>query len=38
MEILEMLTGKFIQEPHYFKKFEFSRYIKGVPNRLELLE
>ena len=24
MEILEMLTGKFIQEPHYFNKFEFS--------------
>ena len=21
-------TGKFIQEPHYFKKFEFSRQIK----------
>ena len=24
MEILEMLTGKFIQEPHYFNKFKFS--------------
>jgi hypothetical protein len=27
MEILEMLTGKFIQEPHYFNKFEFSCHI-----------
>ena len=24
------ITGKFNQEPHYFKKFEFSRQKKGV--------
>ena len=27
---VEPSTGKFNQEPHYFKKFEFSRKKKGV--------